>query len=123
MNLHPESELERIRKNLEVAGTNLLNAGLPGASALAAYQAVLFAGGTAELAFEAARRQCLLEFPPLEGEVLSAEQRRRDEGGAESALLRRRKTARAELIARLRSAPNPFAQGVESLELPLGEAA
>lgn len=123
MNLHPESELVRIRSNLHTCGINLSNAGVGGAAALAAYQAVLFAGGTAELAFEAARRQCLLDFPPLDGEVLSAEQRRRDEGGSESALLRRRKTARAELIARLRSAPNPFAQGFESQSLPLGEAA
>ncbi len=123
MNLHPESELERIRLRSIECATNLSNAGVGGAAALAAYQAVLFAGGTAELAFEAARRQCLLDFPPLDGEVLSVEQRRRDEGGYETALLRRRKAARAELIARLRSAPNPFSQGVESLSLPLGEAA
>lgn len=123
MNLHPESELERIRLRSIECATNLANAGVGGTAALAAYQAVLFAGGTAELAFEAARRQCLLDFPPLDAEVLSAEQRRRDEFGAESALLRRRQTARAELIARLRSLPNPFAQGAESLELPLGEAA
>lgn len=123
MNLHPESELERIRSNHHVCAINLSNAGVGGTAALAAYQAVLFAGGTAELAFEAARRQCLLDFPPLDSETLTADQRRRDEGGSESALLRRRMTARAELIARLRSAPNPFAQGAESLELPLGEAA
>lgn len=118
MNLHPESELARIRSRLIECGINLSNAGVGGTAALAAYQAVLFAGGTAELAFEAARRQCLLDFPPLDDERLSAEERRRDEGGYQSGMLRRRQEARRELIARLRSAPNPFAQGVESQELP-----
>jgi len=54
MNLHPESELERIRSRLIECGINLSNAGVGGTAALAAYQAVLFAGGDADLAFEAA---------------------------------------------------------------------
>lgn len=123
MNLHPESELERVRSNEFVCTGHLYNAGLRHPSAVVAYQAVIFAGGSAELAFEAARRHCLVQLPPLDGETLTAEQHARDEGGSQSALLQRRKTERREVIDRIRSLPNPFAQGVESQDLPLREVA
>ena len=102
---HSEDRLRTLRKHATFAGPNLYNAGLTLPSCVTAYQAALFCGASAELAFEAARNHMLAALPPLASERPSTY----DLIAGRDADMSRRVAARAELIERIRNLPNPFA--------------
>lgn len=101
---HSEDRLRTLRKHATFAGPNLYNAGLTLPSCVTAYQAALFCGASAELAFEAARNHMLAALPPLPSERPSTYDliAGRDKLDAE------RIDARQKAINRIRLLPNPF---------------
>jgi hypothetical protein len=116
MNLHPESELESLRKRRHIAAASLYNMGLTDPHCAVAYYGAIYAGANAEQAFEAARRHQLLVLAPV---VVTASYKADEYRGGDHARQVQMRNARAEQIERVRSLVNPFAQGVESMDLPL----
>lgn len=104
---HSELRLQRDRQQAAHVSTNLYNAGLGFPECAVAYRAALFAGATAEAAFEAARHAMLVQLPPIKPgpystyELITGRNLRDAE----------RIAARDEQIARVRALPNPFAAG------------
>lgn len=120
MNQHPESELESLRKRRHVAATSLYNMGLTDPSCAVAYYGAIYAGANAEQAFEAARLHMLLALAPF---VITTTYKADEYRGGDYARQVEMRNARAEQIERVRALANPFAQGVESLDLPLTQVA
>lgn len=102
---HSEDRLRTLRRHSGVAAVNLYNVGLTLPGCVHAYQAALFCGATAEVAFEAARNFTLAELPPIQPgrystyELMAGRHLREPE----------RIAARDAEIARVRALPNPFA--------------
>lgn len=106
--MHDESDLVRTRQAMTTLAVNLWNYGLRLPSAAPAYLGALYVGASPAEAFEAARRQCLLELPPrLAADYAQAGQRRLSAWEVERAI-----AARAADIAKLRALPNPFLDAV-----------
>ena len=103
---HPESTLSRLRRSAAALRANLHNQGLTMPGCDAAYRGALFAGASAEEAWEAARQHMLIELPPDVTPTAHAQAMYRPGAMDAHARLRR---IRAEQIARVRALPNPFA--------------
>lgn len=116
MSLHPEPELESLRRRCHVAATSLYNMGLTDPHCAVAYYGALYAGADAETAFEAARLHMLLALAPY---VVTTTYKADEYRGGDYARQVEMRDARAKQIERVRSLANPFAQGVESMDLPL----
>lgn len=105
--MHDETDLARTRANMAALAENLRAAGLDLPSAAPAYLGALYAGASPEQAFEAARRQALLELPPRAPGDYNREPGRRflPHWEVEQAI-----AARAAAIARIRGLANPFSE-------------
>lgn len=103
--MHDETDLARTRANMAALSGNLLAAGLNLPSAAPAYLGALYAGASPEQAFEAARRQALLELPPRAPGDYNSDPRARfmQPWEVDQAI-----AARAAAIARIRGLANPF---------------
>ena len=102
---HSEERLRTLRRHTPVAAVNLYNAGLGFPGCVTAYQAALFCGASAEVAFEAARNHMLAELPRLQPGHYSTYERMAGRHLRDH----ERIAARDEQIARVRALPNPFA--------------
>lgn len=102
---HPESTLSRLRRSAAALRANLHNQGLTMPGCDAAYRGALFAGASAEEAWEAARQHMLIELSPDLTPTTQTQALYRS--GAMDDLASHRRI-RAEQIARVRALPNPF---------------
>lgn len=104
LDLHPEADVRRQRRNIPVVIGNLKATGLNMPGADTAYRAALFAGATDEMAWEAARRQelVLIGFPD---EISDA--------GTDLSKAQAMRTRRQALIDTCRALPNPFSLGAD----------
>jgi len=107
LDMHPEAEVRRERMHRAVLLTNLLNTGLRMPGVETAYRAALFAGGTDEIAWEAARRHelTMIGFPD---EIHASGGLNYPRGQTDEAASRKR---RQNLIDTCRALPNPYAVG------------
>ena len=105
--MHDETDLARTRANMAALSGNLRAAGLDLPSAAPAYLGALYAGASPEQAFEAARRQALLELPPRAPGDYNRDPRARfmQPWEVDQAI-----AARAAAIARIRGLANPFSE-------------
>lgn len=105
MNGNDEASLRKSRQRQAVAAGNLYNYGLKLPGARIAFQAALDVGAGPYLAFEAARRHCLLELPPTNPDDYKdgRGQRRYPKYEIEAAI-----KARQDNIDKIKNLVNPF---------------